>query len=107
MVVIVTRDVADRFHGFLGSCMLEIAPGVYTAPRMNPGVRARVWAVIADWFGSKGGGSIVMTWRDPGETSGQGVTSLGTPPVQITEIDGFHVASRDLAFRASLTSSTP
>ena len=35
MVVIVTRDVADRFRGFLASCMLEIAPGVYTAPRMS------------------------------------------------------------------------
>jgi CRISPR-associated protein Cas2 len=95
MVVIVTRDVADRFRGFLGSCMLEIAPGVYTSPRMNPGVRDRVWTVLSDWFGSKPGGSIVMTWRDPGETSGQGVACLGTPPVQITDADGVYVASRD------------
>ncbi len=96
MVVIVTRDVADRFRGFLGSCMLEIAPGVYTAPRMNPGVRERVWAVVSDWFSSKPGGSIVMTWRDMGETCGQGVASLGTPPVRITDIDGVYVASREL-----------
>ena len=32
MCVIVTRDVPARFRGFLASCMLEIAPGVYTQP---------------------------------------------------------------------------
>lgn len=42
MVVIVTRDVADRFRGFLASAMLKIAPGVYTAPRMNAGVREQL-----------------------------------------------------------------
>ena len=65
MVVVVTRDVADRYRGFLASAMLEIAPGVYTAPRMSKGVRERVWAVLADWFGALGGGSIVMTWQRP------------------------------------------
>ena len=43
MTVIVTRNVEDRYRGFLASCMLEIAPGVYTGPRMTPGVRDRVW----------------------------------------------------------------
>lgn len=93
MVVIVTRDVADRFRGFLGSCMVEIGPGVYTAPRMNPGVRERVWAVLSEWFAVTKRGSIVMTWRDGSEPSGQRVAALGTPPVQITDIDGVFVAS--------------
>ena len=50
MTVVVTRDVAPRFRGFLASCMLEIGPGVYTAPRMNAGVRERVWAVMQEWY---------------------------------------------------------
>jgi CRISPR-associated protein Cas2 len=42
MVVVVTRDVADRFRSFLASAMPEIAPGVCTAPRKSKGVRERV-----------------------------------------------------------------
>ncbi|WP_419625747.1 type I-E CRISPR-associated endoribonuclease Cas2e, partial [Thiolapillus sp.] len=38
LVVIITRDVADRYRGFLASVMLEIAPAVYISPRMNAGV---------------------------------------------------------------------
>lgn len=91
MVVIVTRDVADRFRGFLASAMLEIAPGVYTAPRMSAAVRERVWAVLVDWFYSLGGGSIVMTWRDAREPCGQGLKTLGLPPIAFAEIDGLVV----------------
>ena len=46
MCVIVTRDVPSRFRGFLASCMLEIAPGVYTQPDMSASVRERVWTVL-------------------------------------------------------------
>ena len=91
MVVIVTRDVADRFRGFLASAMLEIAPGVYTAPRMSAAVRDRVWAVLAEWFHSFGGSSIVMTWRDPNEPCGQGLKTMGLPPIGFAEIDGLVV----------------
>lgn len=94
MVVIVTRDVPDRFRGFLASCMLEIGPGVYTAPRMNSGVRERVWAVLSDWHASQQQGSIVMTWRDPTTPTGQSVSVCGCPHVRITEIDGAFLASR-------------
>lgn len=88
MVVIVTRDVADRFRGFLASVALEIAPGVYTAPRMSKAVRERVWTVLADWFDGLGGGSIMMTWRDPAEPCGQGLRVLGLPPRAFAELDG-------------------
>lgn len=91
MVVIVTRDVADRFRGFLASAMLEIAPGVYTAPRMSTAVRERVWAVLVDWFHAFGGSAIVMTWRDPKEPCGQGLKTLGLPPITFAEIDGLVV----------------
>ena len=88
MVVVVTRDVADRYRGFLASCMLEIAPGVYTAPRMTAGVRERVWAVLADWFGALGGGSVVMTWQDAKQPCGQGLLTLGIPARTFVELDG-------------------
>jgi CRISPR-associated protein Cas2 len=37
MTVVVTRDVEDRYRGFLSSVMLELAPGVYTGPRLGRG----------------------------------------------------------------------
>lgn len=94
LVVVVTRDVADRFRGFLASCMLEIAPGVYTAPRMTTAVRERVWTVLVDWYHAFGGGSIVMTWRDPRLVCGQGLRTLGVPPVAFSDIDGLVVTVR-------------
>jgi CRISPR-associated protein Cas2 len=88
MVVVVTRDVADRFRGFLASAMLGIAPGVYTAPRMSKGVRERVWAVLTDWHRQLGGGAILMTWRAPREAGGQGIRALGLPSRTFVELDG-------------------
>jgi CRISPR-associated protein Cas2 len=71
MTVVVTRDVEGRYRGFLGSCMLELAPGVYTAPRMTRGIRERVWRVVESWHGELGQGSIVMTWAEPGLPGGR------------------------------------
>jgi CRISPR-associated protein Cas2 len=96
MTVIVTVDVAPRFRGFLASCMLEIAPGVYTAPRMSPAVRTRVWEVLEEWHGQLGGGGIVMTWRDGTLTGGQGLAFLGTPPRELHDADGIFLARRPL-----------
>ncbi len=48
LTVIVTRDVAYRFRGFLASVMLEIAAGVYISPQMTKGVRTRVWKVMSE-----------------------------------------------------------
>lgn len=87
MVVIVTRDVADRFRGFLASVLLEIAPGVYTAPNMTAGVRDRVWRVLEEWFSGLGGGSIVMTWKDSSRLSGQGLLTLGLPTRDFAFLD--------------------
>lgn len=92
-----TTDVAARFRGFLTSCMLEIAPGVYTAPRMTRGVRDRVWSVLEEWFGELGGGSIVMTWRERGAPGNQAIRILGTPPKELYEADGIFLARRSVA----------
>jgi CRISPR-associated protein Cas2 len=94
MTVIVTRDLAARFRGFLASCMLEIGPGVYTAPRMNAAVRERVWSVLCEWFGELGGGSILMTWRDPQSPGGQQVSALGYPNYEMYQHDGIYLARK-------------
>ena len=76
LTMVITRDVEDRYRGFLGSLMLELAPGVYAQPRMSAGVRARVLDVIADWHGRLNRGSIVVCW---GETTAYGGQSVCFP----------------------------
>ena len=94
MTVIVTRDVAPRIRGFLASCMIEIAPGVYTSPRLSVAVRERVWAVITEWFEELGGRCIVMTWQDPRTPGGQLVRVIGEPPVELVDHDGVILSRR-------------
>lgn len=96
LVMIVTRDVADRFRGFLASTMLEVTPTVYISPRMNAGIRSRIWKVLADWHGAEPRGSIVMIWRDVNETGGVGIANLGSPPRDLVEIDGLWLTKRSL-----------
>jgi CRISPR-associated protein Cas2 len=81
LVMIVIRDVPDRFHGFLSSVMLEVSPNVFVSPRMNPGVRARVWTVMSDW-------------RDLNAVGGVGVAHLGDPPRELVEADGMWLVRR-------------
>jgi CRISPR-associated protein Cas2 len=94
LVVIVTRDVADRFRGFLASTMLEIAPTVYISPRMNAGVRLRIWDVLSDWHGADPRGSIVVVWRDMNEIGNVGIAHLGTPSRELIELDGMWLTQR-------------
>ena len=89
MTVVITRNVSDRFRGFLASCMLELAPGVYTSPRMTRAVRERVWKVCEEWFfDNQEEGSIVFTWRDAKRSGGQGVEILGDAPKDIVDHEG-------------------
>lgn len=96
LVVIVTRDVADRFRGFLASAMLEIAPTVYLSPKMNAGVRSRIWEILSDWHNAEPRGSIIMVWRDADETGGVGIANLGEAPRELVEIDGLWLTKRSL-----------
>ncbi len=92
LVTIVTRDVADRFRGFLASVMLEAAPCTYVSPRMSKGVRERVWKVMTDWHTAEPRGSIVMIWREREATGGVGLAHLGTPAKTLMEMDGMWIA---------------
>ncbi|WP_232424187.1 type I-E CRISPR-associated endoribonuclease Cas2e [Imhoffiella purpurea] len=94
--MIVTRDVTDRYRGFLGSLMLEVAPTVYISPRMNPGVRSRTWKVLSDWHKAEPQGSIVMVWRDVKATGGIGIATLGTPPKELVDVDGLWLVRKSL-----------
>jgi CRISPR-associated protein Cas2 len=89
MTLVITRNVPDRYRGFLASCMLELAPGIYTNPHMSRAVRERVWAVCCDWAEVlPNDGGILMTWRDKTSPSGQAVLSLGWPKKELVELDG-------------------
>lgn len=92
LVTIVTRDVADRFRGFLASVMLEVAPCTYVSPRMSKGVRDRVWSVLTLWHASESRGSLVMIWRDKDAIGGVGLAHLGTPAKALLELDGMWIA---------------
>ena len=94
LVMIVIRDMANRFHGFLSSVMLEVAPNVFVSPRMNPGARERVWRVLSDWHAYEPQGSAVMVWRDLNAVGGVGVAHLGDPPRELIESDGMWLVRR-------------
>jgi CRISPR-associated protein Cas2 len=102
MTIVVTRNVAPRYRGFLASVMLEIAPGVYTSPQMSKGVRERVWDVLTGWFDfkatigaqSEDSASIVMTWRDVASPGGQQILTLGLPAKTLVDADGIMIVNR-------------
>lgn len=94
MTVVVTRNVSDRVRGFLASSMLELTPGVYSAPRITPAVRERIWHVLSDWFPNEKDASVVMLWADTSMPGGQAAATLGLPPVRLIEIDGMLATRR-------------
>lgn len=94
MTVVVTRNSPSRVRGFLASCMCEIAPGVYTAPRMTPGVRDRVWGVLESWFDGSPEEGILMTWPDSKRSGGQAVRTLGWPQQDLWEHNGVFLSRK-------------
>jgi len=94
LTVIVTRDVEERYRGFLASAMLEISPGTYVSPNMSAGVRQRVWAVMCEWYQVLGRGSITLIWRDKKATGNLMIETLGDPPKTIIDADGILLVKR-------------
>jgi len=99
LCIVVTRDVEMRYRGFLGSVMLELAPGVYAGPQMSKGVRERVWDVMCEWHSQLQTGSIVMTWRDAGAPGGLKVLTIGEPPKDLVEHEGSLLVRRPVSTR--------
>lgn len=94
LAIVVTRDVPDRYRGFLASAMLEVAPSVYISPRMNPGVRLRVWETLSDWYAAEPRGSVILVWRDLNEVGGIGINTLGETPRKLVEVDGLWLVKK-------------
>jgi CRISPR-associated protein Cas2 len=92
MTVVVTRNVSSRVRGFMASTMLELSPGVYSAPRISPAVRERIWHVLQNWFPNERDASIVMIWQERDIPCGQAVRTLGSPPIQLVDVDGIVLA---------------
>jgi CRISPR-associated protein Cas2 len=88
LTVLITRDVEDRYRGFLASAMLELAPGVYASPNLSAKAREKVWSVVADWHGQLKRGSIVLFYPDRQADGGLSVRHLGTPPREAIKLDG-------------------
>jgi CRISPR-associated protein Cas2 len=80
--------------------MLELAPGVYTAPRISQAVRNRIWNVLSEWYSYENDASIVMLWADNTYAGGQAVCILGSPPIELVEIDGLLTARRPLSLKS-------
>ena len=105
MTILVARNAPGRIRGFLASCACELAPGVYTVPRMSKAVRERVWSVLVNWSTHAPDCSVVMTWPDRSQPSGQGVLMLGTPACDLIVVDGVVLVRRDLPGRESAADS--
>ena len=94
LAVVVTRNVQARYHGFLTSVMLEVAPGVYIGPELTAAVRTRIWDVMSDWWNTLQTGSIVMIWRDTKAVGRLRIEALGEPPREIVDAGGVLLVKR-------------
>ena len=106
MTLAITRNVPDRFRGFLASVMCEVTPGVYSSPGMTRAVRERVWDVLEAWFdATTPDQAVVMTWPDARAPGGQAFLTLGVPKVDLCEHDGMKLVRCELTqgTRRSLT----
>lgn len=97
MTIAITRNLPGRFDGFIRSCMHELAPGVYVAPRMKKSVRERLWEVMMEWAELiPEDGGVVLFWRSSKAPSGLGVRVLGWPKKELIEYEGIWLTFREL-----------
>ena len=95
--VAVTRNLPGRFRGFLASCMLEVAPGVYVSPSLKKAVRERIWEVMQKWATLvPEDGGLLLLWRDRDAPSGLSMRTLGWPRQRIVSHEGLWLTVRDL-----------
>lgn len=97
MTVAVTRNAPGRFHGYLASTMLEVAPSVYVAPRMKKSVRQRVWETLLEWDGLlPEDGGVALFWKSRNAPSGLGMRLLGWPKKELLDHEGVWLTQRAL-----------
>ncbi|MDY3868957.1 MAG: type I-E CRISPR-associated endoribonuclease Cas2e [Pyramidobacter sp.] len=89
MTVVITNNVPAKYRGFLASCMLELAPGVYSHPKMSAGIRDRLWKVLEKWYYERHiDCSVMLIWQDTSQPGGQGIKTLGLPQRTVLDYDG-------------------
>lgn len=93
--ILVTRNVRDRFRGFLASCTSEVAAGVYVGFDLNAAVRERIWAVLESWWQLGCDASVVMVWPEADAPGGVRVKTLGEPAVELVEVGDLVLTRRD------------
>ncbi len=94
LTVLITRDVEDRYRGFLSSTMLELAPGVYASPNLSTRAREKIWSVVSDWHAHLGHGSLTLVYPDRQADGGLAVRSVGTPVRTAVRLDGILLTTR-------------
>ncbi len=94
LTILITRDVEDRYRGFLASAMLELAPGVYASPSLSARAREKVWSVVADWHASLKRGALVLMYADKQADGGIAVRTLGETPRAPVRLDGVLLTMR-------------
>jgi CRISPR-associated protein Cas2 len=87
MVVICLSNVAERYHGYLRSVMLNVHPGVFVAMDLDAGSRGRVFDTIEEWYAAEPIGSIVLIWKNPKEPLAIEIRNLGTPKREVIVYD--------------------
>lgn len=95
MTIVVTNNAPGRIRGFLASCMCEIGPGIYTAPRMTRAVRERVWLVLDEWATASRPCTVLMTWPEPLRAGGQAVRVAGMPTTLVHDYNGIYLSYRE------------
>ena len=88
MVVICLCAVADRFHGYLRSVMLNVHPGVSVSMDLDAGTRQRVFETVQAWWNADPRGSIVLIWKNPAEPSAIEIVNIGESKRDVIEYDG-------------------
>lgn len=97
MTVVMTRNLPDRFSGFLASCMLKVVPGTFVAPNLTKAIIQRIWDVMIEWSDliPEDGGILLVT-KDTDSPSGMEIKVLGWAKREILEHDGIWLSMDNL-----------
>ncbi|MFT7721624.1 MAG: type I-E CRISPR-associated endoribonuclease Cas2e [Roseateles sp.] len=94
LTVLITRDVEDRYRGFLASALLELSPGVYASPHLGAKAREQIWKVVSDWHAQLQRGSLTLLYPDRQADGGLHVRQLGTSPRHPVRLEGVLLMSK-------------